>query len=352
MKKTFLLIAAGTLSAIASAQAGEAPPKKKIACTIPTIEALLREIAGDRVEAFSLASGEQDPHFVSPTPSLMKRVREAELLLEMGMQLETWADEVANGSGNPRIFRGAPGRIAISTGVPKLEIPSVVTRAEGDVHPEGNPHLWLDPVRAKMLAANVARALKAAAPQDAEYFEGRLKDFQRRVDRALFGERLIELVGAPKLSRLALDGRLWEFLESNELEGKKLSEHAGGWLAKGRPLRGQRAVEFHKVWVYFARTFGFELVGTIEERPGIQPGPRHLSQLIEQMKRQGVRLVLVDNFYEPSLAERVAQEAGARAVLLPNQVGGEKGVDDYFALVDHVLDKTLGALGPAGAGQR
>src|SRR5215211_6970057 len=185
MKRTFLIVVGGLLGVAVFAPA-EAAPKKKIACTLPTIEALVKEVGGDRVETFSLAAGDQDPHFVSPTPSLMKRVREADLLLEIGMQLEIWADEVANGSGNPRIFRGASGRIVLSAGVPKLEVPSVVTRAEGDVHPEGNPHLWLDPVRAKLLAENVARALKTVAPQDAEYFDRRLQDFQRRIDRALF----------------------------------------------------------------------------------------------------------------------------------------------------------------------
>jgi zinc/manganese transport system substrate-binding protein len=349
MKRTSLIVV-GALLGVAVTAPSEAAAKKKIACTLPTIEGLVKEVGGDKVESFSLAAGDQDPHFVSPTPSLMKGVREADLLLEIGMQLEIWADEVANGSGNPRIFRGAPGRIVLSNGVPKLEVPSVVTRAEGDIHPEGNPHVWLDPVRAKLLAENVAKALKTVDPQDAAYFEGRLRDFQRRVDRALFGDRLIELVGASKLSRLALSGRLHEFLEANEFEGKKLSEYAGGWLGKGRALRGQRVVEFHKVWVYFAQTFGFQLVGTIEERPGIQPGPRHLNQLVETMKRQRVRLVLVDNFYEPALPQRVAQEAGARVVLLPNQVRGERGVDSYFGLIDHVLDAIVDELKQAGTG--
>lgn len=323
-----------------------AESKKKVACTLTTIEALVREIGGDRVEAFSLSAGDQDPHFVSPTPSLMKRVRQADLLLEIGMQLELWADEVANGSGNSRIFRGASGRISLSTGIPKLEVPAILTRAQGDIHPEGNPHLWLDPVRTKFLAENVAQALKTVSPADASYFDSRLRDFQRRLDQALFGEELIELVGSQKLCRLALDGRLREFLESNEYNGKKLSGAAGGWLAKAKPLHGQRVVEFHKVWAYFASTFGFQLVGTIEEKPGIAPGPRHVKDTIELVKTEGVKIILVDNFYDAGLPERIAREGGARVVLLPNQVRGEKGVDDYFALIDHILDRSLAALEP------
>jgi ABC-type Zn uptake system ZnuABC Zn-binding protein ZnuA len=327
-----------------------ADSKKKVACTLTTIEALVREVGGDRVEAFSLSAGDQDPHFVSPTPSLMKRVRGADMLFEIGMQLELWADEVATGSGNPRIFKGSPGRVALSTGIPKLEIPTTLTRAQGDIHPEGNPHLWLDPVRAKLLAENVANALKAASPQDASYFDTRLHDFQKRVDRALFGEELLKLVGSQKLSRLAVDGRLQEFLESNSYGGKKLAAVAGGWLAKARPLRGQKVIEFHKVWAYFASTFGFQLVGTIEEKPGIAPGPRHVSDTIDLVKRDGVKVILVDNFYDPSLPTRIARDGGARVAILPNQVRGEKAATDYFSLMDHVLDQTLSALAQAQGG--
>lgn len=329
-----------------------AAPRKNVACTLPTLEAIAREVGGDRIEVFSLSAGDQDPHFVAPTPSLMKRVRGADLLLEVGMQLELWSDEVANGSGNPRIFRGAPGRVTLSAGIPRLEVPAVVTRAQGDIHPEGNPHLWLDPVRAKLLADNVANALKALSPEDAAYFEERARDFGRRVDRALFGERLLDLVGAPKLTRLTLDGRLHEFLESNAFDGKPLATFAGGWLARARPLRGQNVIEFHKVWAYFASTFGFRLVGTIEEKPGISPGPRHVRGTIELATRDRVRLILVDNFYDPSLPNRIAQASGARVVVLPNQVRGETGIDEYFALIDHLLDATLAGLTPADGSAR
>jgi zinc/manganese transport system substrate-binding protein len=336
--RVFFMIAALSMTTAA------AEAKLRVACTLPTIEALVREVAGDGVEAFSLAAGDQDPHFVSPTPVLMRRVREADLFFELGMQLETWADEVANGSGNPKIFRGARGRIAVSQGIPKLEVPSSVTRAQGDTHPEGNPHVWLDPARAKMVAGNIARALKAASPELGPEVDRRLADFEKRVDEALFGKPLLEAVGGAKLTRLLLDGRLYAFLDSNEYDGKKLSALAGGWIAKAAPLRGRKTIEFHKVWVYFARAFGFELIGTIEERPGIQPGPRHLRATIDTAKAQGVRLILVDNFYDPAVPVKVGEESGAKVVLLPNQVRGEKGVDTYFALIDHVLGKMLAAL--------
>jgi zinc/manganese transport system substrate-binding protein len=333
-------VAAGLLAAGGTAGAES---KRKVACTLPTVEAIVREVGGDKVDAFSLAAGDQDPHFVSPTPSLMKRVRGADMLFEIGMQLELWADQVADGSGNSRIFKSGAGRVQLSTGIPKLEVPSSLSRAQGDIHPEGNPHLWLDPVRAKMMAENAAKALKAADPTNAAYYDARLKAFQKKVDRALFGDQLLKVVGSRKLSRLALDGRLGAFLDSHDYQGKKLSQLAGGWLARARPLRGQKVVEFHKVWSYFASTYGFELVGTIEEKPGIAPGPRHIKDTIDKVKARKVKLILVDNFYDPALPRRIAKDGGAKAVVLPNQVRGEKGVNDYFSLMDHLIDAMVAA---------
>jgi zinc/manganese transport system substrate-binding protein len=268
------------------------------------------------------------------------------MLFEIGMQLELWADQVADGSGNARIFRAGGGRVALSAGIPKLEVPALLSRAQGDIHPEGNPHLWLDPVRAKLMAENAARALKAASPADAAYFDERLKTFKKRVDRALFGDQLLDVVGSRKLTRLTLDGRLHQFLESNEYQGKKLAELAGGWLALARPLRGQKVIEFHKIWSYTAATFGFQLIGTIEEKPGIAPGPRHVRDTIGLVRSAGVKLILVDNFYDPALPERIAREGGAKAVIVPNQVRGDKDVNDYFSLMERVLRDMVEALKP------
>jgi zinc/manganese transport system substrate-binding protein len=343
-KHIVVIVAAAALALIAGPHRVAHAGKKKVACTLPTIQAIVAEVGGDKVDTFSLAAGDQDPHFVSPTPSLMKRVRDAEMMFEVGMQLELWADQVAEGSGNPRIARGAPGRVALSTGIPKLEVPTSLSRAQGDIHPEGNPHLWLDPVRTKLLAENAARALAVADREDAAYFDQRLKAFEKRIDRAMFGDQLLKLVGSRKLSRLTIDGKLWDYLDAHDYQGKKLGEYAGGWVAKARPLRGQNVIEFHKVWAYFASSFGFQLVGSIEERPGIAPGPRHVADTIKLVVDDKVKLILVDNFYDPALPRRIAREGGARALVLPNQVRGERGVNDYFGLIDHVLDATVAGL--------
>src|SRR5262249_9493715 len=149
----------------------------------------------------------------SPTPSLMKKLREADLFIEIGLQLELWADQVAVGSGNPNIGTGAKGRLIASAGIPREEVPSGVSRSEGDIHPEGNPHIWIDPIRAKLIADNIANGLKSVSPESASAIDERLKKFKDRIDEAMFGPELVKEVGARTLTRKALDGSLPAWLE-------------------------------------------------------------------------------------------------------------------------------------------
>ena len=334
-KSLWVFVMAAT-AALASA-ALSAEKKVRVVCTLPTLKALVEEVGGTRVEVTALARGDQDPHFVTPTPVLMRKTREADLFVENGFSLELWADEVANGSGNAKIFRGQPGRVVAGAGISALEIPSVLTRELGDIHPQGNPHVWLDPLLAKVEAGNIAEALKHADPAGASYYDARRADFSRRIDDAMFGSELVKLVGVPKLTRLAHRGQLHEFLASNQLGGQPLSAKAGGWVKAAESLRGAKAFEYHKVWVYFARVFGMQLAGTIEERPGIPPGPQHVRQVVEKIKAEKIRLILVDNFYDPSLPNNIGRQTNARVVLLPNQVEGEPRIKTYFDLIDALI---------------
>lgn len=339
--KLVVIIAVG----LVFAQPAAAQTKKlQVVCTLPTLKALADEVGGERIEAIALAKGDQDPHFVTPTPVLMQKTRSANLFIENGFSLELWADQVANGSGNPRIFRGTPGRIVAGSGIAALEVPAVVTRDMGDVHPQGNPHVWLDPLLAKIQAGNIANALKAADPAGASYYESRLADFSRRIDRAMFGDELLAQVGIQKLARLTASGQLRAFLEENKSGGQPLAAKAGGWLRAAAPLRGIRAYEFHKVWAYFARAFGIQLAGTIEEKPGIPPGPQHVLEVTRTIQAEKIPLILVDNFYDPSLPNRIAEQTGARVVLLPDQVAGEPGIKTYFDLIDHIVRQMTAAL--------
>jgi ABC-type Zn uptake system ZnuABC Zn-binding protein ZnuA len=327
-------------TSIVSAQA----KKIKVVCTLPTLKAITEEVGGDKVDVIALAKGDQDPHFVTPTPVLMKKTREADLFIENDFSLELWADEVVNGSGNSKIFKGMPGRVNAGAGITPLEVPSVLTRELGDIHPQGNPHVWLDPLLAKVQAANIATALSHFDSADASYFEARKNDFGNRIDTALFGPELLKLVGIQKLTRLASTGQLAQFLAENKIGGEPLSAKAGGWLKTAEPLRGLKAYEFHKVWVYFARVFGFEIVGTIEERPGIPPGPQHVKDVTERIKNDKIPLILVDNFYDPSLPNNIAHQTSSHVILLANQVEGDPQIKTYFDLIDYILKKVTTGL--------
>ena len=337
------IIAISALSAVLLARASTAAPLKVI-CTLPVLETLTRAVGGDLVETTTLAKGDQDPHFVSPTPLLMKKTREADAFIEIGLSLELWADQVVNGSGNSKIFRGLPGRIVASAGVPLLEVPTVLSREFGDVHPQGNPHVWLDPLRVKMLAANITKGLSGLSADSAERFQQNLKRFEQQIDEHLFGKDLVDLAGGAKLSRLALDGTLDSYLESTQNAGKPLRASLGGWLAKAAPLRGLKIVEYHKSWIYFAKRFGFDIAGDVEERPGIPPGPRHQQETIALIRAEKIPILLTENFYDPKLPDYIAAETGAKDVIVPNDVRGEPGVDDYVALIDRILEPMLKAL--------
>lgn len=316
----------------------------KVVCSLPTLKALTEEVGGSRVDVIALAKGDQDPHFVTPTPVLMKKTREADLFIENGLTLELWADQVVNGSGNANIFRGTPGRVIAAKGIAPLEIPPVLSRELGDIHPQGNPHTWLDPLLAKVQAANICEALKSSDPAGADYYETRKLDFFKRIDDALFGPELLRLVGIQKLTRLAWSGQLHNFLENNKIGDQPLASKAGGWLKAAASLKGVKAFEFHKVWVYFARLFGLALVGTIEERPGIPPGPQHVRQVVEKIKAEKIPIILVDNFYDPALPNNISRQTGAAVVLLPNQVEGEVQIKNYFGLIDHLIYTMTRAL--------
>ena len=342
--KRFLTLALAAVGILAVFRLPAEGQKLSVVCTLPTLKAITEEIGGDRVDVIALARGNQDPHFVTPTPVLMRRTRQADLFIENGLSLEVWADQVVNGSGNSRIFRGTPGRVIAGAGLPALEIPSVLSREMGDIHPQGNPHFWLDPLLAKLEAANIVEALKRADPAGASYYDRRKGNFDRRVDTELFGEELLELIGIGKLTRLAHSGQLHEFLRANSLGGEPLASRAGGWLKMAERLRNVKAYEFHKVWVYFARIFGIELAGTIEERPGIPPGPQQVQQVLGRIRTDEIPLILVDNFYNPALPNNIARETGARVVLLPSQVDGEPGITTYFDLIDYLIRGITKAL--------
>jgi zinc/manganese transport system substrate-binding protein len=312
--------------------------KKKVMVTLAALKSITDALAGEDFDVTALAKPDQDPHTVTPTPTLMKKLREADLFIEIGLQLELWADQVATGSGNPTIGQGAKGRLVASAGISREDVPAVVSRSEGDIHPEGNPHIWIDPLRAKQIADNIATGLKAVSPESAAAVDQRLKAFKDRIDEAIFGADLVKEVGARTLTRKALDGSILTWLEE-----KKLSDKLGGWLRKAQGLRGVKVIEFHKTWVYLAKLLGFEIVGSVQAKPGVPPGPRHFDELKKLIAGQKVKAIIVDNFYPLDVPEALARETGVKVAVVPGQPGGEAGTEDYVAFMSHVIDKLVEA---------
>lgn len=334
--KKLLLIGLGLLVAAAPAAQGAVREKKKVMVTLAALKSITDALAGDDFEVTALAKPDQDPHNVNPTPTLMKKLREADLFIEIGLQLELWADQVATGSGNPNLATGAKGRLVASAGISREEVPSIVSRSEGDIHPEGNPHIWIDPIRAKQIADNIAAGLKAVSPETSSAVDERLKKFKERIDEALFGADLVKEVGARTLTRKALDGSLNQWLEE-----KKLSAKLGGWIKKAQPLRGVKMIEYHKTWVYLAKLFGFDIVGSIQSKPGIEPGPKHIEELKAIIAAQKVKGIIVDNFYDPSVPNALSRDTGVKVAVVPGQPGGEAGTADYVDFIGHIVDKLV-----------
>jgi ABC-type Zn uptake system ZnuABC Zn-binding protein ZnuA len=311
-------------------------PKLNVVTTLSVLADLAHEIGGDLVTVQSLSDPSEDPHFVQPRPTLMQRAREADVFIELGLQLELWAGKVIDGSGNPKIQSGQPGRVIASLGIPTLELPQQLSREWGDVHPYGNPHVWLDPLNAKDMAANIAAGFEKVDAAHAPEYEKRLKDFQNRIDVALFGEALVKEVGGRMLTRKARDGKLDDYLEAH-----KLSDKLGGWLLEARAIAARPVVTYHKSWIYFVTRFGLTVPVEIEEKPGIPPSARHRDAVVELVKQRGIKTILEEVFYDRGAADYLAKETGAHVVVVPIDIGPSVKVTSYFALIDLILGKLI-----------
>ena len=332
------LVCAGLLALGLGASAAQPvrSAKLRVVTTRPVLAEAARAIGGPLVTVESLADPRQNPHFVDPRPTLMQRARKADVFVIVGLELEPWARRVAAGSGNAAIQQGQPGHIVASQGLTTMEVPSRVTREEGSIHPYGNPYVWLDPLNLKHMAENIAEGLARLDPAHADDYERGLAGYADRIDRALFGDGLVDEVGGDKLTRLARQGRLDDFLEDRGL-GPKL----GGWLDAARPLEGVSIVSQHKTWIYFATRFGFQVAMEIEEKPGIQPSARHRDRVLETMQARSIKTILIERYQDRRTADWIAKRAGAEVLAVPVDVGPEVEVDDYFALIDLLLEELV-----------
>ncbi|NOY28052.1 MAG: zinc ABC transporter substrate-binding protein [Oligoflexia bacterium] len=304
-----------------------------IVTTLPWLGDIAGRIAPD-ANITVLARGTEDPHHISPTPALMAKVTQADLYIENGMSLELWSERLLDGAGNAKIRPGAVGYVRASDGVPRLEVPAVLTRANGDLHPDGNPHVWLDPLNGAVAADNIAAGLGRVDPVNAAAYTQRARDFRAQIDQALFGSDLVGFMGGASLEKLARSGRLREFLQSKGLESR-----LGGWL--GRVPVGKKVVFYHQSWAYLVDRFGLTQVGTIEDRPGVSPSASHKDQLSAAMKVAGCTTIGVTSYYSDRIAKALAAETGATVYTIPGDVGGVPEATDYFKLFDTLVDGVI-----------
>ncbi len=301
--KAFCLTLAVALVVVASV-AGGAERKLRVVTTIPDLTALAQAVGGDLADVETLTRGTQNAHEAEVRPTMMLKLRRADVLVENGLELDAWADVAVNGANNPNIVRGSAGRIDISRGLPILDVPTVrVDRSMGDVHPLGNPHYSLDPGFAPTITQNI--------------LEG--------------------------FSRLAADGRP-TFERNRQAFLDQLNEAMTRWTKTLEPFRGAKVVVYHPQWIYFLNRFGLVQAATLEDRPGIPASPGHLVRVIQQMKAERIKVIIVEPWNDRKLAERVAQEAGAKAIVLASMVGGVKGADSYIGAIDYNVNELSRAL--------
>ncbi len=301
----------------------------EVVATLPWLGDVTHRLAPDATVTV-LARGTEDPHTLSPTPALMARVARADLFIEVGMNLELWSERLLDGAGNPRIRPGQAGYVRASDGVPRLEVPTDVSRARGDLHPDGNPHFWLDPLNAAIAADRIAEGLARVDPAGAGDYAQRASAFRAEIHERLFGADLVGFIGGASLEQLARAGRLRVFLES-----RGFSDRLGGWL--GQASAGRKVVFYHQSWPYFIDRFEMDLVGIIEDRPGIAPSAGHRQRLAAEMQRQGCTLIGITSIYPERVARALAEDTDARLVALPGDVGGTPTATDYFALIDALV---------------
>jgi ABC-type Zn uptake system ZnuABC Zn-binding protein ZnuA len=319
----------------------------RVVATLPDYAWAAEQIGGDRVEVASIARGNQDAHFVRPRPSFSLQMRDADMFITTGLDLELWVPTLLDAAGNREILEGASGYVAAWPGIEMLDIPTSLSRSEGDLHLYGNPHIHTEPLNMVMIARNILAGLKKIDPDHASLYEEREAALEDRLYRRLFGDELVDLLGGETLARLARAGKLHSFLEAKEYprgSGRTLADHLGGWMKMAEPLRGRKIIGYHKNWVYFTTRFGLEVVGHVEPKPGIPPTPRHVDRIIDLIRNQGIEVILTANYFDPAKPQVIAERTGARVVIVPMSTGGEPEVAGYEELIDTWLERLLEAF--------
>jgi len=310
----------------------------KIICSFSDYATIAQNIVQDKGVVEFIASGEQDPHFVPPKPSFAMRLKKADLWITTGMDLEGWSTTLLDKARNKKIMDGAIGFVSVSDGINILHKVEKGDRTEGDVHLMGNPHITTGPLNWKHIAHNITIGLMKVDPENADFYEQNRDAFCHKVDVSLFGEELVNILGGETLSNMLENKTLFTFLE-RDYTGSKLSNKLGGWLKKALPFRDKKIVAYHKNWAYFSETFGLNIIGYIEPKPGIPPSAKHVQHMINLIKEQDIKIMLVASYFEKKSPQMIEEKTGIQALFLPLFVNGIEEVENNFQLVDYWIDQ-------------
>lgn len=290
------------LSSLGAATGASAADKLRVFACEPEWGSLLQELGGDKLDVFVATSALQDVHQIEAKPSLIARIRRADLTVCSGADLEVgWLPQLVRQSGNPKVA-GGNGVFAAASQVQTLQKPAVLTRAAGDVHPQGNPHVQMDPYRVLAIARALDARLVLLDPANAATYQQRLADFSTRWNAAI---------------------KRWE--------------------AKAAPLKGRNLVVHHDSWIYLTQWLGMKQVGALEPKPGVPPTSAHLAALVQTAKSSNALAIVRGAYQDPKASEWLSQRTGVPAVALPFTVGGDAASKDLFGMYDSTIDKLLGA---------
>ena len=309
----------------------------KIVASFADYDAIARFITDNNAEVNHLSHGDQDPHFVPPKPSFSVILMDADMWVTTGMDLEQWATTILDKARNKKIMDGEIGFVSVSEGIKVLQKVEVVDRTQGDIHTMGNPHIQTGPLNLKVVARNITIGLMKVDPANAEFYKMKRDEYLDKMDRALFGDELVDMFGGETLCKLLENKTLFTFLE-RELKGEKLISKLGGWLKKALPFRGLKVVAYHKNWAYFADTFGIEVAGYIEPKPGIPPSAKHVQNMIKLIKDQNIKVMLVASYFERNSPKMIEERTGIKALYLPVHVTGLPEIKDSFQLIDYWIE--------------
>src|SRR6187455_1952172 len=269
-----------------------------------------KQVGGNKITATHIGEGYQDPHFIEAKPSFVLQLRDADVWAFVGLDLEIgWMPLLLQGARNPKLQPGQTGYIDVSRAISVLDMArGNVDRSQGDVHPLGNPHYWLDPENGRRIAKAVQAKLAQKDPANAAYYAQRAADFDKR-----------------------------------------LTEAQQRWKSMMAPYKGLKVVTYHRSWPNFADAFGIEVIGYVEPKPGIPPTPQHTLDVIQAMRAQGIKLIIVEPYFDSKTPNSIASQTGGKVLVLPPSVGGVPAASDYLKLFDTNINLLVGAIKSAGA---